>query len=151
MDEIFNVADRNLTLEGPERPFGANFRLVVTGFSGRLRFRGLKIGITVTADGVTILDADAPRAGQSFAATDQAVIAQVQANWLPGQEIVGTSWVEENGERFEVMKTFTAPRPAQPFPSWTWGGTSWQPPVAYPDDGQDYVWIEASQAWELVS
>ena len=39
----------------------------------------------------------------------------------------------------------------QPFPSWsldtsTW---TWQAPVAYPTDGEWYVWNESTQTWVL--
>ena len=41
---------------------------------------------------------------------------------------------------------FISPRP---YPSWTLDETSctWQPPVAYPTDGQPYVWNETTQTW----
>lgn len=36
----------------------------------------------------------------------------------------------------------------QPFPSWTIDQNfDWQPPVAYPDDGNPYVWDETNQTW----
>jgi len=44
--------------------------------------------------------------------------------------------------------------PPQPYPSWhldeDW---NWQAPVPYPDDGNDYLWDEATQKWvfELIS
>ena len=42
---------------------------------------------------------------------------------------------------------FIAP---QPFPSWTLNETScaWESPVAYPDDGETYLWNEDTQQWE---
>lgn len=38
----------------------------------------------------------------------------------------------------------------QPFPSWTLNETTcqWEPPVAYPDDGEVYVWNEGSSSWD---
>ena len=41
----------------------------------------------------------------------------------------------------------------QPFDSWTLNSTSylWEPPVAYPYDGQIYNWNEANQQWDLVT
>ena len=44
--------------------------------------------------------------------------------------------------------------PPQPYPSWyldeDW---NWQAPVPYPNDGNDYLWDEATQQWvlELIS
>ena len=39
--------------------------------------------------------------------------------------------------------------PPQPFPSWTLNETSclWEAPVAYPDDGEMYVWDEDTTSW----
>ena len=41
----------------------------------------------------------------------------------------------------------------QPFPSWTLNQTTWlwDAPVAYPTDGQLYVWDEATVSWKLVT
>jgi hypothetical protein len=40
--------------------------------------------------------------------------------------------------------------PPQPYPSWhldeDW---NWQAPVPYPNDGNDYVWDEATQQWVI--
>jgi len=40
----------------------------------------------------------------------------------------------------------------QPFPSWTLNETScqWEAPVAYPDDGEIYVWNEEKTSWDAV-
>ena len=42
--------------------------------------------------------------------------------------------------------------PPQPYASWTLNETSclWEPPVAYPNDNNQYNWNEANQAWEEV-
>jgi hypothetical protein len=39
----------------------------------------------------------------------------------------------------------------QPYPSWTLNEDTclWNPPVAYPDDGNIYIWNEETQAWDL--
>jgi len=42
--------------------------------------------------------------------------------------------------------------PPKPFNSWTLNETTclWDPPVAYPTDGQRYTWNETNQTWDLV-
>lgn len=41
---------------------------------------------------------------------------------------------------------FIAP---QPFDSWTLDSNfDWQPPIAYPTDGNDYIWNEDDQQWD---
>ena len=41
----------------------------------------------------------------------------------------------------------------QPYPDWILNQTTWlwEPPVAYPDDGQIYVWDEATVSWKLAT
>lgn len=38
----------------------------------------------------------------------------------------------------------------QPYPSWTLNETTcqWEPPVAYPDDAEKYVWNEETTSWD---
>ena len=49
----------------------------------------------------------------------------------------------------ESKDAFIAPRP---FPSWTLDEETclWEPPVAYPTDGQEYEWNEQTLAWDLI-
>ena len=48
----------------------------------------------------------------------------------------------------QTNDVFYAP---QPYPSWTLSQTTWlwEPPVAYPTDGQRYDWDEATVSWKL--
>ncbi len=41
---------------------------------------------------------------------------------------------------------------AKPHASWTLNTTTymWEPPVAYPSDGRDYMWNEGSTSWDEV-
>jgi hypothetical protein len=43
--------------------------------------------------------------------------------------------------------------PPQPFASWTLNEDTclWNAPVAYPDDGEPYIWDEATLAWVEVT
>jgi hypothetical protein len=42
--------------------------------------------------------------------------------------------------------------PPQPYASWTLNAqtASWEPPVEYPEDGNQYVWNEETTSWDLV-
>ena len=42
--------------------------------------------------------------------------------------------------------------PKKPFASWTLNETTcqWEAPVVKPDDGQNYVWNEENQQWNLI-
>ena len=40
----------------------------------------------------------------------------------------------------------------KPYDSWTLDSNfDWQPPVEYPNDGQNYQWNEDDQTWDLIS
>ena len=39
--------------------------------------------------------------------------------------------------------------PPQPYPSWVLSNYVWEAPVALPDDGQSYVWDEATVSWQV--
>lgn len=43
--------------------------------------------------------------------------------------------------------------PPQPYNSWTLNEESclWEAPVAYPEDGQMYVWNEETTSWDVVT
>lgn len=43
--------------------------------------------------------------------------------------------------------------PPQPYPSWTLNEDTclWEPPIAYPDDGNMYQWNETNQQWDEVT
>ena len=49
----------------------------------------------------------------------------------------------------EDLDMFISP---SPYPSWILNETTgrWEAPVAYPDDGDTYLWNEEAQSWDVV-
>ena len=90
-----------------------------------------------------------PKPGTRLIQTDQDSVVSLRARWNPDDEITLEAYVDSPLGRVEDSVTFTAPRPTQPFPSWTWNGSRWEAPVAYPSDGQDYTWDESGARWIL--
>jgi len=43
--------------------------------------------------------------------------------------------------------------PPKPFDSWVLNATSflWEAPIPYPEDGNNYIWNEETQNWELIN
>ena len=74
-------------------------------------------------------------------------------NTVAGQHTAGGTPFRGNyagiGYKYlEDEDVFVAP---QPFPSWSLDENYlWQAPVAYPEDGEQYVWNENRKEWELV-
>jgi hypothetical protein len=71
----------------------------------------------------------------------------------------GTTWVQTSynanirknyaGIGFTYDSARDAFIPPKPFPSWVLNEATcqWEAPVPYPNDGQQYVWDEATQTW----
>jgi hypothetical protein len=57
------------------------------------------------------------------------------------------------GIGFSYDSTRDAFIPPQPYPSWTLDESTcrWECPVAYPTDGNIYIWNEIDQQWEEVT
>jgi hypothetical protein len=65
------------------------------------------------------------------------------ANFRKNYAGVGSTYSAE-------LDAFIAPKP---FPSWLLNTDTcqWQPPVPYPNDGNQYIWDEATQLWVPVN
>jgi len=53
-------------------------------------------------------------------------------------------WFDAGNDRFLPSQA--------PYPSWVWNedADTWEAPIARPDDGEVYHWLEDTQEWELV-
>ena len=78
---------------------------------------------------------------------------QTSYNTRAGQHDLGGAPLRKNfagvGYIYDsVRDAFYAP---QPYASWTLDEETclWEPPVAYPDDGNMYNWNETDQQWDL--
>ena len=113
-------------------------------------FDRLAFGITIAANGLSVLTSTYPPEGVGYVATDQTYLTNDRVYLAPDDEVVLTVWAENGGQRYEGEVVFTAPRPEQPYPSWTWDDGAWTPPVPPPDFDQPYEWDENQQSWIAV-
>ena len=78
---------------------------------------------------------------------------QTSYNTQGGVHLLGGTPLRKNyaGIGFTYDATRDAFIPPKPYPSWTLNEDTclWDAPVAYPTDGKDYVWDEATTAWVL--
>ena len=78
---------------------------------------------------------------------------QTSYNTRGGLHTLGGTPMRKNyaGIGFTYDATKDAFIPPKPYASWTLNEDSclWEAPVAYPDDGEDYVWDEPTTAWVL--
>ena len=91
---------------------------------------------------------------------------EIECDWLGEQfcqQLYGahTKWIQTsyNGNKYKnfagIGYAFDPYRhafiPPQPFASWILDEETcqWRPPVPYPNDGQQYIWNEELQQWDL--
>ncbi len=77
---------------------------------------------------------------------------QTSYNTRAGKHLLGGTPLRKNyagiGYMYDTQRD--AFYPPQPYPSWTLDNDTctWEPPVAYPDDTNDYIWNETTKKWE---
>ena len=121
-------------------------------------FAKLKVGnIVETVEVVSNDIATTEQAGVEFLQNlykDRAVWKKTSYNTHGGVHLTGGTPFRKNfaGIGWKYDQTRDAFIPPKPFNSWTLNETTclWNPPVAYPTDGQRYTWDETNQSWDLV-
>lgn len=88
-----------------------------------------------------------PPPGVRFVSSDQQDLWTERLALTPGESYDLWVWAENAGARTDYTILLEVPIPPQPYPSWTWDGTAWQPPTLYPEDGGLYQWDEATLSW----
>ncbi len=112
-------------------------------------FNGLQFGYTLFLGSDVISSESFPPQGVKYLTTDQEYVVATSIAVLPDKNYKLSIWSENSGDRQEIDYDFYVPKPAQPFTSWRWIDTAWQPPIDYPTDGKFYVWNEKDQLWDL--
>lgn len=144
----FDAATAQITINTDNaRPTYSDIEARIDRYDQRIDMRSVSFGLTVTVNGAQTLTAAWPAPGVKYRQTDQDKIATVRARWLQDDEVSIATWVETRASgRVTGSETFIAPRPTQPYPSWTWADGKWTPPVPYPESGE-WQWDEAGQQW----
>ena len=148
MDMIFDTATGQLSIDtSAVHPWGADLRAMLNRHGQTVNLRGVEMSLTISADGSEIYAMQLPPAGVKYRKTDQDILATGRVRWKPDQHIEAQAWCKTNsGHEVTAQAAFTAPRPAQPYPSWTWQGDRWAAPVDAPEEG-DWQWDEDAGAW----
>lgn len=116
-----------------------------------VEFKDLKFGYELRQDENIKQYGVYPPAGVRYVKSDQPHLTIERLHLQTEQTYTLFLWAENDGQRFEKEFEFTAPRPEQPYPSWTWNGERWNAPVPYPDDGNYYQWDEDNIQWVEMS
>ena len=121
-------------------------------------FAKLKVGNIVERVEVVSNDiATTEQAGIEFLQNlykDRATWKQTSYNTKEGVHLLGGTPFRKNyagiGYKYDQTRdAFIAPKP---YNSWILNETTcdWEPPIAYPTDGQNYKWNETDQSWDLI-
>ena len=90
----------------------------------------------------------------NMVATEPGEWIQTSYNTYGGVHSEGGTPLRKNfaGEGYIYDETRDAFYTPQPYPSWTLNDDTclWEPPVAYPDDGERYNWNEETQTWDAI-
>ena len=136
----------SITYKNPQ-PQGSDIVAALERHGRTFTSHGTRFGVTVTADGETVLDTSWPPPNTRFIKTDQDILTTVSAAWRPDQSIVVSAWcVTTLGGKVEAQKVFTSPKPPKPYPSWVWND-GWVAPIPCPDDG-NWRWNEEAGQWD---
>lgn len=80
---------------------------------------------------------------------------QTSYNTYGGEHKLGGTPFRKNfaGLGFKYDESLDAFIPPRPFTSWTLNEETclWEAPIARPEDGQDYIWNEDTQQWDLIN
>lgn len=114
------------------------------------QFVDLSFGFTVTANGESVMEKSYPPGNVKYVATDQTYVTNDRVDLASDDEVVLSVWATNDGVTTAGEVSFVVPRPEQPYPSWTWNGTGWEPPVPYPGEEPGYVWDEDLQDWATI-
>lgn len=146
---IYDTATSDISFENAAGPHSCDLVAALDRHGQTIDIRGLKLGATVSIDGVVVEEISLPPPGVEYRSTDQNTLATVRIRPFPPDGVCTVAvWVHtRDGAQHEGETTFTIPRPPQPYPSWIWDGSAWHAPVAYPDDGELYEWDEDAGAW----
>ena len=140
-DQVWDVVDVDVT------PHYADLRIGFLDEQKPVVFKQLRFGFELRKNSEVIDSQEWPPQGVKYRKTDQTFIATHRLKFTPETDYELYLWAENGGLRVEKTHAFTTPRPAQPYPSWTWNGTTWEPPVPYPEDSGDYYWDEDAGEW----
>jgi hypothetical protein len=149
MNITFDTLTGELTIDTSTiQPYGADIQALLNRHGNVINLQGVEMSLTIHANGEQVFFTQLPPPGVRYEKTDQDLLATGQARWLPDQTITAHAWCKTStGHEVTANAIFVAPRPPQPYPSWTWMDTQWTAPVPYPDSEGDFVWNEQSTEW----
>jgi hypothetical protein len=119
------------------------------GDKKKIVFNNLSFGFDLLEDGEVVYSEEYPLPGFRYVETDQEYLEVSTIYTKPNKKYVIKFWSYENNEMSELDYELKTPIQKESYPSWTFDGEVWRPPIPYPDDGNSYIWNERDKSWDL--
>lgn len=149
----YNLNDKqwDLKAEKNDQCYSLNMSFRFFNQFSVIEFSNLSFGYTIKEGDVLIYSDSYPKLNQTYISSDQLELESLTVNITPGKTYSVFVWCVESGVRSESEYTLTTDIPPQPYPSWTWHNSSWNPPILYPTitEGNVYYWNENTKTWDV--
>jgi hypothetical protein len=129
----------------------SNYADLFIGFTDNapiIEFDNLKFKFELSQGNDIVLSKTYPPSNIKYIRSDQEYLVVQRLNLKVESEYKLYLWAENGGNSFETTINFTTPRPNQPYPSWIWDGSTWLPPIPYPNENENYYWDEDLNNWQ---
>jgi hypothetical protein len=149
---IDNLKKNNWVLDTNE--LGAFYNDLHIGFTDDapiVHFKNLKFGFELKQGDNIKQYGVYPPTGVKYVQSDQKYLTTVRLKTTPTETYELYLWAENADTRIEKTFTLEIPKPKQPYPSWNWekDTLTWESPIPYPQDDNEYEWDEETKNWKL--
>ena len=145
----FDVVTRTFSISTNLTSGYCDIKAGVKRYGQTIPFKNTSFGFTASTNGVEFDSKSWPPAGVTYVSTDQDILESARITWETDAVVTFNLWLDSRGTNYQTNLVVTVPRPTKPYPSLTWDGNGWKPPVPCPDDGKRYTWNEDEQQWDL--
>jgi hypothetical protein len=150
---IDNLKTNNWVLNTNE--LGAFYNDLHIGFTDKapiVHFKNLKFGFELKQGDNIKQYGVYPPAGLKYVQSDQKYLTTVRLKTTPTETYELYLWAENADTRIEKTFTLEIPKPEQPHQSWNWeqDTLTWNAPIPYPQDDNEYEWDETTQNWQQI-
>lgn len=108
-------------------------------------FCNFSLDYELSSEGQVLTSRTLPGSDVVFRCSNQSVILNSRVTLTVETEYSLYVKIKNQDTECDHTFSFITPRPQQPFPSWTWDGEKWNPPI--PPPGDYYQWDEELQEW----
>lgn len=111
-------------------------------------FDNLKFKYELVANGSIVTYGAFPLGSIKYIQSDQTYLETIRLTCDYDTSYNLRLWAENGGNAFESTADVQVLKPDSPYPSWSWNGEAWIPPIPCPDSFDvEHCWNETLQEW----